>query len=78
MGSLVAKSVYMVVTINKNGNRKSGVWEFSIGTQNVYAELQKIDNIETATVYTSKKLAMDIAKDYNDSFVNDGTYLYKN
>lgn len=78
MGSLVAKSVYMVVTINKNGNRKSGVWEFRIGTQNVYAELQKIDNIETATVYTSKKLAMDIAKDYNDSFVNDGTYLYKN
>lgn len=77
MGYAVPKSIYMVITCNKNGKRKSGVWEFGIGNQNVYAELQKIDWIESAIVFTSKKLAMDVAKDYNDFFISDGTYLYK-
>lgn len=77
MGSFVPKSVYMVITINNGGKRKSGVWEFGIGNQNVYAELQKIDWVESAIVFTSKKLAMDVAKEYNNYFISDGTYLYR-
>lgn len=76
MGCCVQKSIFMVITICKNGKRRSGVWTFEIGKDNVYAELQNIEGIESAIVFNSKKLAMDIAKDYNDSFMADSTYLY--
>lgn len=76
MGYCVQKSIFMVITVCKNGKRRSGVWTFDVGKDNVYAELQNIEDIESAIVYNSKKLAMDVAKDYNESFINNETYLY--
>ena len=56
MGYCVQKSIFMVITVCKNGKRRSGVWTFDVGKDNVYAELQNIEDIESAIVYNSKKL----------------------
>ena len=77
MGYCVQKCIFMVVTVCKNGKRRSGVWTFNIGKDNVYAELENIEDIESAIAFNSKKLAMDVAKDYNESFMAEDTYLYK-
>ena len=77
MGYCVQKYIFMVVTVCKNGKRRSGVWTFNIGKDNVYAELENIDDIESAIAFNYKKLAMDVAKDYNESFMAEDTYLYK-
>ena len=76
MAGIVNHNIYMVVIKSKMGKKQAGVWTFKVGVQDVYAELQNIDGIENAIAFTSKKMAMDVAKEINDEFITNSNYLF--
>lgn len=71
----MSNNVYLVIVKNKLGKRCAGVWTITSGT-NLCAELQNIGNVESAEVYTSKKLAMNIADEKNKNYALNGNYAY--
>ena len=69
-------NIYFVIVKEKFGKRKAGVWTIPLDGHDVYAELQSIEGIINAWVFKSKKLAMDFVEQYNQTMMNNHTYLY--
>lgn len=75
MARIINTNIYVVIVKEKLGKRCAGVWTLESGA-NICAELQNIGNVESAEVYTSKKLAMNIADEKNKNYALNGNYAY--
>lgn len=75
MARIINTNIYVVIVKEKLGKRCAGVWTLESGT-NICAELQNIGDVVSAEVYTSKKLAMNIADEKNKNYALNGNYAY--
>ena len=74
--AICSGTVYISVVQKKNGKFCSGVWELSVG-DNIVQKLKLIGDVDSAVMYTSKKLAMDVSHKANEYFMANNMYAFK-
>lgn len=70
------KKFYFVVTETKEGKHFSSVIGIS-ESSNIIQEFKKIPNATHANIFATKKLCEEIANDWNDCYIANGTHMFK-
>lgn len=69
------KYSYIAVQIEENGKWYAYAEKVS-EYDNLYTRLERIRNIQTANVCPTKKAAVELVKFWNDSFRQNGCYMF--
>lgn len=69
------KNFWLAVTVKENGKHYSYVVK-APQNDNLVSIFEKIPNLQTANIYTSKKKAGEVVQFWNDCYRKNGTYMF--